>query len=426
MASYRQRSCWSELPRDLISSIAKHLDSRLHVLRFRAVCSSWRASVPLPPTSPTFPKQLHFRINYPTNKPIPSFLISQMNVYRIRPPGFEAPSDQNCWFIKVEETKQQNKFCVLSPFSRHPIKNMPASFPRELNHLSFNVEETVQAFSIRQRKDPDYAVNDNNPLIRKIKLASDFVSSNSAVAISRGNLCRLTADDRGNMCYKFDSNIKYRDIAYFNGKFFIVDLYGVISVRDENTFYLEEIRSPLDPMAPECERYFVESCGHLYLVVRDFDICGDQVYYYRKIDGFVKETGDDHVPVKFRVYKRIPCCGVHQQNKYDWVEVNDLGDQVFFVSTDCSFSFSAQYSKGCHGNCIVYVDEITDIEHLLNKERCEEDNDNDELWELKNGKVGLFNLADHSSGPLELFPEYLAMFWPPPTWLTVDRGSSSS
>ncbi|KAK8622986.1 hypothetical protein V6N13_117883 [Hibiscus sabdariffa] len=426
MAACRQRSCWSHLPIDLLSCIAQHLDSRLHFLRFRAVCSSWRASVPLPPKSPSLPKQLHFRGNYPTRRRIPSFLISRMNVYRILRPGFEAVSDQQFWFIKVEETKHPDKFNVLSPFSRHPIKNLPPSFPKELNLLSFCVEETVSDFSIRQRReDPDINVDDHNPLIRRIKLASDFVSSNSAVAISRGNFCRVTRDGNGNQWYKFDSDIKFRDITNFDRKFFTVNLYGSISERDENTFSLEEIRSPLDQTPSECERYFVESRGHLYLVVRDFSICGDEVYYYRKIDGFVKETGDDPVPMKFRVYKRIPCSG-DQQNKYDWVEVTDLGDQVFFVSSDCSFSFSTQDSKGCHGNCIIYVDEITDVEHLENKERHEEDDDNNELWHLKNGKVGLFNLADQSSGSLALFPEYLAMFWPPPTWLMGDQASSSS
>ncbi|KAK9003357.1 hypothetical protein V6N11_060921 [Hibiscus sabdariffa] len=195
-----------------------------------------------------------------------------------------------------------------------------------------------------------------------------------------------------------------RDIAKFDGKFVTVDLYGTISERDENTFSLEEFRSTLDQTASECGRYFVESGGHLYLVVRDLYIYSDHVYYYPKIDGFIKETGDDPVPV----------------------EVTDLGDQVFFVSTDCSFSFSTQDSKGCHGNCIIYVDEITDVEHLENKERYEEDDDDNELWHLKNGRVGLFNLADQSSGSLELFPEYLAMFWPPPTWLMGDQASSSS
>ncbi|KAL4308809.1 hypothetical protein GQ457_01G006850 [Hibiscus cannabinus] len=169
MAACRQRSCWSEFPRDLLSCIAQSLDSRLHVFRFRGICSSLRASVPLPPKSPTLPKQLRFRGNYPTRKHNPSFVIWRMNVYGIRRPGFEAPSDQNCWFIKVEETKQSNKFRVLSPFSQHPIKNLPASFPKELNLLSFCVEETVNAFSIWQRReDPDIDVLDSDIRFRDI------------------------------------------------------------------------------------------------------------------------------------------------------------------------------------------------------------------------------------------------------------------
>ncbi|KAK8622991.1 hypothetical protein V6N13_117888 [Hibiscus sabdariffa] len=143
-----QRSCWSQLSRDLFSCISYHVDSRLHVLRFRAVCSSLRASVPLPPKSPSLPKQLHFRGNYPTRRQILSFLISRMNVYRNYRPGFEVVSYQKFWFIKDEETKQLKKFNVLSSFSRHPIKSLPPSFPKELNLLSFCVEETDGAFSI--------------------------------------------------------------------------------------------------------------------------------------------------------------------------------------------------------------------------------------------------------------------------------------
>ncbi|KAL4269522.1 hypothetical protein GQ457_HM001120 [Hibiscus cannabinus] len=103
---------------------------------FRGVCISWRASFPLPPKFPTLPKQLRFHGNYPTRKHIPSFVISRMNVYGICRPGFEASSNQNCWFIKVEKTKQSNKSRVLSPFYQHPIKSKPPSFPKELPHLS--------------------------------------------------------------------------------------------------------------------------------------------------------------------------------------------------------------------------------------------------------------------------------------------------
>ncbi|KAL4310830.1 hypothetical protein GQ457_01G006860 [Hibiscus cannabinus] len=57
---------------------------------------------------------------------------------------------------------------------------MPPSFPKELPHLSFCVEETVSAFGIWQRReDPDTDV--------------------------------------------LDSDIRFRDIANFEGKFFTVE-----------------------------------------------------------------------------------------------------------------------------------------------------------------------------------------------------------
>ncbi|XVF03704.1 hypothetical protein REPUB_Repub05bG0016600 [Reevesia pubescens] len=418
-------SGWSDLPQELLSCIATRLDARLDVLHFRAVCNSWRGSVPVPPKSPALPVEIHFLVNHPT-KPLASFLISETTVHRIARPSFETHSNHKSWFIKLEETKQKNKFHVLNPFSQHPIKNMPPYFPKELNHLNFRVVETARAFGIRQiRDDGEAEFNKDNPWIRKIKLASNFDSSSVVCAIKRGDLCRMRVDNDIQWCL-LDSDVQYRDITNFKGKFFTVDLYGVILGLDENTLILDEIYSPLEQKVWEGERYFLESCGHLYIVVRDFYICPGQVHYDRRIDGFVKETGveDAHVPVKFKVYKRIP--SDHQPNRYEWVEVHDLGDRVFFVSTDCSFSFSTRDSEGCHGNCIIYVDEIDRIQRLNNEEGDEEDNDNDGLRQLRNGKVGLFNLADRSSGPLAFFPQYLAMFWPPPTWLMWNHCSSSS
>ena len=419
MAAYL--SGWSELPKELLSCIATRLDTRIDVLHFRAVCNSWRGSVPVPPKSPALPIEVNFLVNHPS-KPLASFLVSQTTVYRIGP-GFETHTNHKSWFIKLEETKQDSKFHVLNPFSQHPIKNMPASLPRELNHLNFRVVETARAFSIRQIRDDGAA--EVNPWIRKIKLASNFDSSNVVVAIKRGDLCRMRVDNDIQWCV-LDSDVQYRDITNFEGKFFTVDLYGVILGLDENSFSLDEVHSPLEQKVWESERYFLESCGHLYLVVREFYSCPGQVHYDSRIDGFVKETGvqDVLVPAKFKVYKRIP--SDHQQNRYDWVEVNDLGDRVFFVSTDCSFSFSTRDIDGCHGNCIIYVDEIDKIQHLNNAESDEENSDNDGLRQLRNGKVGLFNLGDRSSGPLEFFPQYLAMFWPPPTWLMWNQCSSSS
>ncbi|XVE80493.1 hypothetical protein DITRI_Ditri14bG0144300 [Diplodiscus trichospermus] len=418
-------SCnWSDLPKELLACIATRLDTRIDVLHFRAVCNSWRCSVPVPPKSPTLPIEFCFLVDHP-NKPLASFLISQTTVYHIAP-GFPTRSNNKSWFIKLEETKQDNKFRVLNPFSHRPIKNMPASLPKELNHLNFRVVETERAFSIRQiRDDSDAELNDGNPLVRKIKLASNFDLTYMVAAIKNGDLCRMRVDNDIQWCL-LDSDVYYRDIANFEGKFFTVDLYGVILGLNENCFSLDEMHPPMDQKVWEAERYFLESCGHLHLVVRDFYSCPCQVHYDSRIDGFVKETGYEnlHVPAKFKVYKRIP--NDHRQNKYEWVEVNDLGDRVFFVSTDCSFSFSTRNYDGFWGNCIVYVDELDSIQYPSDEESDEEDDDNDGVWQLRKGKVGFFDLRDRSSLPLAFFPQYAALFWPPPTWLKWDQCSSSS
>ncbi|MBA0850261.1 hypothetical protein Goshw_027511 [Gossypium schwendimanii] len=417
---------WSELPKELISYIAKCLDTRTDVLRFRAVCCSWRASVPLPPKSPKLPMHFSLPVNDP-RKPIVSAVISQTVVYRIAQPGFHAHPNRKSCFIRVEETEQENKFRLVNPFSERLIKHMPANFPKEINHLNFRVEELTKGFSIRLLKDDGSSdLHDNNFWTRKLKLASDFDSSYKAISISSGQLRRARLDTYTadiHWC-SLDTEVHYRDITNFDGKFFMVNIYGVILGMDESFYTLDEVHTSLEQKDWECERYFVESCGHLYLVVRDFLICPTLVQYNYTLDAFMTEAKDANVPVKFKVYKRIP--SGDQRSRFCWVEVNDLGDRAFFVSTDCSFSFLTRDYTGCGGNCIIYVDEIDNVERLRKFEPIEADNDKEGLKQLKNGKVRLYNLADQSSAPLALFPHYLDMFWPPPTWLKWDQGPSNA
>ena len=52
--------------------------------------------------------------------------------------------------------------------------------------------------------------------------------------------------------------------------------------------------------------------------------------------------------VNFEVYKLDQECG-------RWVRVENLGDRVFFLGNDCSFSVSATDFSGCKGNCIYFI-----------------------------------------------------------------------
>ncbi|TYI43958.1 hypothetical protein ES332_A01G203600v1 [Gossypium tomentosum] len=78
---------WSRLLPELVVLIAKCLEARLDILRFRSVCSSWRSSVPLPP-----------KLNplLPTNLPLPRRGRDATDHHRVEmqllnPPWLERP-----------------------------------------------------------------------------------------------------------------------------------------------------------------------------------------------------------------------------------------------------------------------------------------------------------------------------------------------
>ena len=45
MSNSGQQHQWADLPKELLEIIGKCFDSRIDVVRFRSVCSSWRSSV---------------------------------------------------------------------------------------------------------------------------------------------------------------------------------------------------------------------------------------------------------------------------------------------------------------------------------------------------------------------------------------------
>ena len=66
--------------------------------------------------------------------------------------------------------------------------------------------------------------------------------------------------------------------------------------------------------------------------------------------------------------------------------VNNLGDQVFFLGKDSSFSVSATEFSGCKGNCIYFTDE------------------ND---------IGVFYFENQKTGKIVDFQDRCHLFWPP-------------
>lgn len=107
---------WSNLPIDLLNQIAKRLEPGfVDIRRFRAVCSSWRSSVPCP-------KKFLIEVPFPIKstsepKPIRSLLLTQRTLFLLSPliTGGDNITDPPIpWVIPVKESGP-GKWSLLGP-----------------------------------------------------------------------------------------------------------------------------------------------------------------------------------------------------------------------------------------------------------------------------------------------------------------------
>ncbi|XP_020252277.1 F-box protein At2g17036-like [Asparagus officinalis] len=79
---------------------------------------------------------------------------------------------------------------------------------------------------------------------------------------------------------------------------------------------------------------------------------------------------------------------------------DDLGDNVFFVGSNTSFSVSATKFPELGGNCIYFTDDKNfDFDHLKHKPR----------------EMGVFDVKNWSMKPIPNLGQHL--HWPPPIWI---------
>ncbi|BFG39379.1 hypothetical protein CerSpe_256530 [Prunus speciosa] len=89
----------SRMPDELWESIGKRLNTKTNVSRFRAVCKSWRSSLPL------FAKQfpLQFPIQVVIKKYSLSFTLNESVIYHLAPPAATGDPRDRGWLICVKE-----------------------------------------------------------------------------------------------------------------------------------------------------------------------------------------------------------------------------------------------------------------------------------------------------------------------------------
>ncbi|MCE0481513.1 hypothetical protein HAX54_039315 [Datura stramonium] len=153
------------------------------------------------------------------------------------------------------------------------------------------------------------------------------------------------------------------------GHFCAVDIEGRTLLFDSSSFAATEISPPMvdNPNNFISGKRLVESCGELFLV-----------------ELYTENT---------KVYRL-------SMEEKAWIQVESLGNRIFFIAEDCSFSLSAQEFPG---NCVYFKDG--------------EGKEYDEHLRFCGPKTSVYDLETGRLGGITSFPEHLEIFWPPPKWL---------
>ncbi|XP_044476861.1 F-box protein SKIP23-like [Mangifera indica] len=362
---------WTSLPGKLLTSIAKHLHTRIDILRFRVVCSSFRCILPGPPKL-LFPESIlkttDFRKGPKPDKEGP-FVLIESTVYAIQPVDDETSAQ---WFVEVEETTS-GKFRINDPVSESYLKNLPH---KSLNLLDYRVKEISKSYVL----EPAFNYESNKTKVVKVMPSSFFDQNDDEFAVMakfNGDLLSVWRNIDKKWT-KVDITVAFGlpdylvDIVYRNHKFYTITYYDSIIITDSKFLKVVEVEIPVHPPGA-FDIYLLESSNDLLMIVR----------YYGIDDKFLVLKLDEEI--------------------YQWIKVTDgLEDWVWVSSVGLrsSYSIVAEELSGCRGNFFYFKGKYK------NDLFCGELDD-----------VQVVNLKDYSVEKTDNFPN---PFWPPPTWVLAD------
>ncbi|XP_059314449.1 F-box protein SKIP23 [Lycium ferocissimum] len=390
---------WSQLPRELIDLISKHLLTEIDFLRFRSVCSSWRSSVPPKPylSSPSrFPILPNDGISITENSW--GFRLSKSPLYLLHSPNQTTSSNKNNhgWIVKLDREN------LLNPLSRSQFKPLPLNFPKILDSSNYPILELCQEYTLQFIK--------YRPMANSIADAGNLYMEKVAVRLEKDGFVLLTIHVSGKLVMYRSGDIKweivdelslpYDDVIMKDGNFYAVDNTGKGVLVKLSCGETPELEVVANSVFGGDKKFLMESCGDLlmvdkYLSIGPEDDLGynENVEFYEEFDSYMSER-----TVKFKVYKL-------DGDMQRWVEVTKLEDRMLFVGDNCTFSvLVSELDSRCKGNCILFADQ-----NFCSTE------DSGGLW--KNHGIGVFSLENGSIGPVSSFRGYAELFWPPPPWI---------
>ncbi|KAL9663948.1 hypothetical protein QQ045_019342 [Rhodiola kirilowii] len=337
---------WSDLPPELLVTIAEHHSTPLGVLRLRSICRSWRNAISH--DRPDDSWLWSVRIPFPISHVNGIYSLTKFSICYLECPGDESCSSstepRKGWLVKIEELGP-GRLRALEPVSTIKL----VGFPKLLNFVDMRVFEIARSFSLSFLN----AYMDYNHLFRtskKVVVSSvDGTLKNGdlvMVNFNWGNWLHIrVGDDKWRHLDKLPHTM-YSDVIFRKERFYALDRGGRLLIIDRS-LNVELCPWTGIPLNNRDKKYLVEASGHLYLVVNINSFARD-VYSQDTAVGRVSDE-EEVSPVCFEVY-------CFKEEEKTWIRVYSLGELAFFVAEDCSFSVVARDCPPYSKNCIYYAD----------------------------------------------------------------------
>ncbi|XP_004289049.1 PREDICTED: probable F-box protein At1g44080 [Fragaria vesca subsp. vesca] len=199
------------LPMDIIENIGKCLNTNTDVSVFRAVCKSWRSSIP----ASQIKSPIRVCIEY-KGKKVLNLIESVVYGLVKPPPNSNIASSKSCSFVvKVRESDQENRV-----FRVHPLSSLPC--PPALNWLDFKVLELGKSLG-----DPNFRLfraaissNPDWPAVMVVAYSNLYCCKLGAGACKHVEIekCSLVNKDGISELHC------WRDVVFYKGVFYAVSL----------------------------------------------------------------------------------------------------------------------------------------------------------------------------------------------------------
>ncbi|KNA11014.1 hypothetical protein SOVF_139100 [Spinacia oleracea] len=391
---------WKNLTNDIVALVLNRLNTKSDLCRFRSICKPWRSfATPIQPhlifplTLPPLPLSYH------------PFSLSPNLIY-ILSPQFSHNLNNDVWLTKVSETGE-NKWALLNPLTKHKFYFFASGVFRErIDLLGFGNLEVGRSYRLQLISDHgDEGAFDFEEFSSSISLRKVVVRTGEEFCVlGLYGYGLIAVWNYGDDNWKIvetgtkEKRNEFDDVICFDGKFYAVDRTGKLVMIDPAARELIELVGT----TAECigqYTYLVESNFRLYLVNKIVNPMPNN-YFDNEEGEWIVDKNSVGKPLGFNVF-------VLNEKEKCWERVSSIGNKVFFISRDATFSVCAKDLGWSKGNCI-YFEGLTGY-----------DDEADMSFGLNAGVYTLEDKAISTFG--SSVDRWTGIFWPPSSWFVQNE-----